>query len=244
MARDSLNEIALRRHTDKSSAGHNYCPIYERLFAHLRDKPVALLELGVFEGASLRTWAEYFTHPDTRIVGIDIDLGVGNHAAQPLWGRYYGSYQPLRQCYGPPPPGIATYLGDQAAVPAGLTGWHPDIVIDDASHVSSKTIASFKTWFPLLRPCGLYAVEDVNTSYDVRWGADESSADPDRPPRPGGQTAMQFLRRLADEVQAQIPQSEHVDLIRLAPEYHLGFDIDRLCFYPNMVVAHKRDTGI
>jgi hypothetical protein len=69
-----------------------------------------------------------------------------------------------------------TYLSDQAKIPHGLKDWHPDVTIDDASHLSSKTITSFRTWFPMLAHGGLYVVEDVATSYDVTyWGEAESN---------------------------------------------------------------------
>ena len=40
-----------------------------------------------------------------------------------------------------------------------------DIVIDDGSHVPEHQIATFKTLWPALRGGGLYAVEDIETSY-------------------------------------------------------------------------------
>jgi hypothetical protein len=35
-----------------------------------------------------------------------------------------------------------------------------DLVIDDASHIYGPTKASFQALFPLLRPGGLYLIED------------------------------------------------------------------------------------
>lgn len=40
-------------------------------------------------------------------------------------------------------------------VDAGL-----DLVVDDASHMLSETLSSFEQFFPLLRPGGLYIIED------------------------------------------------------------------------------------
>jgi hypothetical protein len=235
MGDPTLDELGLKYGTDKNSSGHGYCQIYDELFTPVRHEPIALLELGVAYGASLRMWDEYFDHPDTVIAGIDIHLGGG------LGGlATAGVHLPLRQRYGKPLPGIVTYFSDQTEVPSGLKDWHPDIVIDDASHYSSKTIASFKTWFPALRPGGVYVVEDVQTSYATRLvGEEEANPDPDQPPRlrPEAQTTMQFLRRLADEVQAQNPESPFN--FPVEPQYRLGFDIDWITFHPNLVVVHK-----
>jgi hypothetical protein len=229
----TLNDLAFKYGTDKSSAFHGYCQIYDQLLTPLRHEPVKLLELGVANGASIRMWDEYFDHPEAIIAGIDKDLGtkeiLGNHG-------YAGGYQPLNQRYGPPVPGVVTYLGDQAKVPHGLKGWVPDIIIDDASHLSTKTIASFHTWFPILKSGGIYVVEDVATSYDVTyWDESETSSDPDVPPRMGSQTTMQFLRRLADQVHA------YAWARTLRDEYLLDFEVAAICFYPNLVVVSKQD---
>src|SRR5215470_6705217 len=73
---DPLTRIALRYGTDKWGT-HFYTPVYHQLFAHLRDKPVRLLEIGVggyefarLGGASLAMWADYFANG--RVLGIDV----------------------------------------------------------------------------------------------------------------------------------------------------------------------------
>jgi cephalosporin hydroxylase len=38
----------------------------------------------------------------------------------------------------------------------------PDLVVDDASHTYEQTKASFEILFPLLRPGGIYSIEDCN----------------------------------------------------------------------------------
>jgi hypothetical protein len=65
---DPLTLLAIRHGTDKWGP-HFYTPIYHAVFAHLRDRPVRLLEIGVggyklrdVGGASLAMWADYFPH--------------------------------------------------------------------------------------------------------------------------------------------------------------------------------------
>jgi len=50
----------------------HYFPVYEELSVAIRSAPVKVLELGVYRGASLELWHEYFQSGST-IVGIDID---------------------------------------------------------------------------------------------------------------------------------------------------------------------------
>ncbi|MCH7773979.1 MAG: hypothetical protein IH784_06180, partial [Bacteroidetes bacterium] len=49
----------------------SYLEIYENYFDEFRDKDISFLEIGVNDGASLRTWKSYFQYG--KIYGIDID---------------------------------------------------------------------------------------------------------------------------------------------------------------------------
>ena len=198
-----LDEIGRTYGTDKSTLDHGYCDTYERLFEQHRDEPVNLLELGVYKGASLLMWAEYFTHRDTHIFGVD-----------------------LNECHIDDPR-VSTIQADQAAKPP--IKYSLDIVIDDASHISSKTIASFQVWFPQLKPGGLYIVEDLATSYYL-GGPTESNNDPDGHVfNRYHQSSVQFLRRLADEA-----------IGGCQPRYRLGYDLEWVTFRRNMAICKKR----
>src|ERR1700675_2422282 len=74
---DPLTRLSIRHGTDKWGP-HFYTPIYHELFAHLRERPIRLLEIGIggyavpsVGGASLAMWADYFGK--AKIVGIDIE---------------------------------------------------------------------------------------------------------------------------------------------------------------------------
>src|SRR5438270_4515151 len=127
----TLDEIGILCGTDKSSLRQGYLSHYERLFAHLRDTAFNLIEIGAYNGASLRTWAEYF--PRAFIVGIDIEPSAAKLAEDR----------------------IAVRIGSQADAQF-LTGvateFPPLIVIDDGSHRADHQIASFACLFPALRP--------------------------------------------------------------------------------------------
>src|SRR5215203_706034 len=64
-----LCDLAEKYGTDKGPSGHNYTPYYEEYLQHRRFRALTLLELGVWKGASLRMWRDYF--PSATIVGID-----------------------------------------------------------------------------------------------------------------------------------------------------------------------------
>jgi len=209
----TLDELGLKHQTDKSSSEHNYTWIYDRLFTSIREEPVELLELGVWEGASIAMWEEYFTHPDARIVGID-------HVP-----RYH-------------PAGLSSRVqlvhSDQAEIPVELQDATFDVIIDDASHISSKTIASFLTWWPRLKQHGFYIVEDLMTSYYTDNPV-EANPDPEgQVPNVYGRTAMQWFKRMADQVNGWM----------IPAQYSVGAfdDLAAISFHPNMVIVTKAKT--
>ena len=173
----TLDQIAIKHGTDKSSAHHGYCETYELYFTPLREKKLTLLELGFGGyqypdrgGAGAKTWAEYF--PKAEVYTID------NNYKNPL-----------------PHPRIhfnqVSQSDDVALSNLILHICSPDIIIDDASHTSPLTIRSFEILFPLLKSGGIYVVEDTHASYWTEHGFD------------GGwheNTTMNYFKRLTDSL--------------------------------------------
>jgi predicted O-methyltransferase YrrM len=56
-----------------------------------------------------------------------------------------------------------------------------DLVIDDASHLLGPTRASFEVLFPLLRPGGLFLIEDWNWQHKIAHGFHGAVTDPTSP---------------------------------------------------------------
>ena len=147
-----LSEILHRSSydTDKGSA---YLHDYDRKFAHLRESPVALLEVGIHRGGSLQLWRDYF--PSGTIVGFDLNPPASFSDDS---GRIR-----ILQC----DQGNASALA-QAAKSASPGGF--DIIIDDASHMGGLTAITFNTLFyDHLHPGGFYAIEDWGTGYWDSW---------------------------------------------------------------------------
>jgi cephalosporin hydroxylase len=119
---------------------------YQARFAHLRERPVALLEIGVARGGSLRFWADYFRAPGTRIVGVDITLPEA-----PLPGNVV-----LRRCDQMDAAGLSTIAGEHGPF---------DVIIDDASHQTAETQHCFDVLWPHVAVGGYYVVEDWAVGY-------------------------------------------------------------------------------
>lgn len=147
----TLEEIGRKHGTLKVQ--HGFMPIYERFFEPLREQKINLLEIGVHEGASLKTWLEYFTN--AHILGVDKDLkfpasGEGHHI-QTIQLDASKDYNWLIDSLG-----IHKY----------------DIIIDDGSHIQSEVMASFQGLWDSVKPGGYYVVEDLFAAYDPVWNPD------------------------------------------------------------------------
>jgi hypothetical protein len=129
----------------------HYFPIYTRHLERFRDRPVRVLEVGVYRGGGLDMWSRYLG-PQARLVGLDIDEA----AVRAVHGRF------------------AVELGDQQdpeVLRALERQYGPfDVIIDDGGHTMEQQIATAETLFPLLSDGGVLIVEDTHTSYWSEFG--------------------------------------------------------------------------
>ena len=176
----SLDQIAIRTGTDKSSRHHNYTPIYEKYLGHLRNEPITLFEIGhggymYYDrgGESARMWREYFHK--AKIISLDI------HLKKPIEG-------------------IDIRLGsqDDSVFLNSLVEevGRPDIIIDDGCHRSPESVKSFEILFPLLKSGGIYCWEDLEASYwRVASDGQDFGGGIDNP-----RSSMNYLKSLTDEI--------------------------------------------
>jgi len=147
---DQLHREKTGKISDKWAS---YLPYYDRQFADLRASPINLLEIGVQNGGSLETWAAYFANA-IEIIGCDIEPKCGHLEFDD--------------------PRIRVVVGDanEAATLNRISELADsfDIIIDDGSHQSHDIINCFLGFFRLLKPGGLYIVEDAHALYWHGWG--------------------------------------------------------------------------
>lgn len=139
----NLAELFDKYGSDKGKLG--YGPVYDEYFFPIKDKPIKLLELGVWSGGSLRAWQEYF--PSAQIIGVDevchptdlperITLETGKQEDTIFLDRLITAYGAF------------------------------DVVIDDCGHFWQPQQISFETLWPAVSPGGLYIIEDLGTSFN------------------------------------------------------------------------------
>ena len=128
--------------TDKGVT-HSYIESYESLFAPRKTDPLTLLEIGIFSGASLAAWDDYFSNDDARIIGIDITLSNLKFATDRRKVK------------------IAEMDGTDPLTPVLLNQKY-DIIIEDGSHKVEDQIRSLALFAPYLNPGGVYIAEDIS----------------------------------------------------------------------------------
>ncbi len=138
-----LDRIGTEECTDKCRYRHNYLQKYEFFLRDWKEKPLRLLELGVFKGGSERMWKRYF--PRAQIFGVDIDEACRVYAEERIEIR----------------------IGDlsQDEMLESLKEIRPHIIVDDASHFWSHQIKALFALFPALPSGGIYILEDLETSF-------------------------------------------------------------------------------
>jgi predicted O-methyltransferase YrrM len=124
---------------------------YERLVNDF-ERP-RMVELGIAYGGSL-VWFALRAKP-TKLVGVERKANRSAHLdgfidslglaaiVRPHYGVDQADRDQLRAI-------VSAEFGDDPI----------DLVIDDASHRYAATLASFETLFPMMRPGGLYVIED------------------------------------------------------------------------------------
>lgn len=127
--------------------GHNYTEVYERYMSPLRNTPIKLLEIGFGGGDSLKMWSDYFD--DVEVYCMDNNLGRISE---------YGYTHKDN---------IKIFFGDQSDRESIINAYREmgspqfDIIIDDGSHLSHHISLTFDALFEMLKPGGVYFVEDT-----------------------------------------------------------------------------------
>jgi 23S rRNA U2552 (ribose-2'-O)-methylase RlmE/FtsJ len=162
-----LTQIADKYTSDKGSKvalnplhpPHNFASIYNNIFESIRFDVKNVLEIGVFQGGSLRMWEEYF--PNAKIYGVDYDPR-----------NIYNSDR------------VKTFVFDQSDKKAIQNMMREidinfDIIIDDGSHDIFDQQKTFLYMFEFLLSKGFYIIEDLHSSTDLyaSWFLDKYNID-------------------------------------------------------------------
>jgi hypothetical protein len=124
----------------------HYFEVYDRHFSKFRNRPMNVLEIGIYSGGSLGMWRDYFG-PQCTVYGVDIEescklyerdgvrVFIGDQADRDFWSRLKREVPPI------------------------------DIIIDDGGHEPVQMLVTFEELFPHLNPGGVYLCEDIHGKF-------------------------------------------------------------------------------
>jgi hypothetical protein len=168
---------------------HHYGQFYDKYFSEYRDSK-KVLEIGIDTGISIQAWLDYF--PAATIYGTDITIQNNLRFNDPdnrvvLFSGDQGNIEDLNKF-------ISTYGGDF------------DIIIDDGGHTMQQQQLTLKTYFPYLKPGGMYVVEDLHTSYIVGHQYNPTST---------STTTLTLLKHLQNNLQDRTESTEFISVEEL-----------------------------
>lgn len=142
---DPLTELSLKHQTDKGTL-HGFTRFYHKLFSEKRESIKKVLEVGIYWGASLFMWRDYFPHAD--IYGIDYQVN----------DKVKGQERIIV--------GTADQDNKEQLVSV-MNQWGApsfDIILDDGGHFVSQQRITLETYWKYLAPGGVYIIEDLHTN--------------------------------------------------------------------------------
>jgi hypothetical protein len=135
---DTLGCLSNLYKCDKSSR-HCYIDlVYSKEFEKVRHDQISLLEIGVYNGASIRMWRDYFTNAE--LYGIDISIksqSIPCHLIQ-----------------------ADAYSDDIINI---LDGYRFDYIIEDGSHNLEDQLYVCNTYIQWLKVGGKLIIEDIQS---------------------------------------------------------------------------------
>jgi len=147
-----LKNLAKRYKTDK--VRHGFIPIYSSYLKSFRQKAKFVIEIGIKYGASLKMWHDYF--PKATIVGID---NMVKHDPS-IWAKSeFESRVIVWKADQSNPKDLSRFIYQSQ----GMMG-KVDLIVDDGSHKMYDQQLTLAKLFVMLRPGGIYVIEDLDTS--------------------------------------------------------------------------------
>ena len=137
--------------TDKWTDHYYVQDLYEPLFEQFQNKKVNVLEIGVWNGESMKLWHDYFVNAKN-IVGIDIFVRSSFKEVSGWLKDYDVKLHKFN------------YHEDTDKFNEFADTYKEgfDIIIDDGSHWYENQINTYKKFKNLMKPGGVYIIEDIS----------------------------------------------------------------------------------
>jgi hypothetical protein len=129
--------------TDKNDLGYidNF---YEDLFESIKNNPIKMMEIGVYNGGSIKLWKDYF-HNESEIYASDISYFSHLDGTYSIIGDMYSDEQ------------VSKFSND-----------YFDLIIDDGPHSFESFVLVMQKYFSKIKKDGVLIIEDVINSAWVK----------------------------------------------------------------------------
>lgn len=208
-----LCRLAEKHDTDK---GTQFTQVYHRWLGGVREQRLRMLEIGLYNGGSFRMWRDYL--PNATLHGIDIE-------ERTLAYQHEVPNSEVRLVDQGDPYALAAFVGE--------LGGNYDMILDDGGHTMEQQIVSFEVLWPTVMPGGIYAIEDLATSYYCEYGGRGIG-------EPG--TAVDYCKGLIDAVQrkqAMYPPGSSRRAASVVEIAKLRADVASVHFHPGLALVVK-----
>jgi len=139
MSAEILEDLNKTHLSDKGGKHPYLKKYYSKVFGPIRNQSLHIMEVGIYHGASLKLWKDYF--PKSTLYGVDIKNRK----------TFFENLDRLNLFVG---------RSDSASTYKNVTGQF-DIIIDDGNHRAKTQIPTFEILWPKLKNKGLYIIEDI-----------------------------------------------------------------------------------
>ena len=197
---DILNQFIKQRSTKVGEFGY----IYSEILANLTGDNIAILEIGQRRGETFKTLLDVL--PTATVYGIDI--GRGEYRQMNIKAELEKYSSRARPFVGDQTDeALLNRIGTEALKKHG--GF--DMVIDDGGHSMEQQQTSLRVLSSYMKPRGIYAIEDIETSYYEQYGGGEVG-------KPG--TTIDLMKQLIDVVNRDYIEGHYKALNR--PRRNVG----------------------
>jgi hypothetical protein len=144
----SLVDLADNSRTDKNTV-HSYLPLYQQLLVNKKDNAKNVLEVGIWNGGSIKLWSDFFTN--ATVYGLDV------MHSNPLWDTIINKKN------------IVLYTSTDAYnVDFFKTNFlnkniRFDFMLDDGPHSLASMIQFIKLYSQVMTDDGILIIEDVQS---------------------------------------------------------------------------------
>lgn len=141
------NKLTLEGFSSDKGNIHSYLPVYEEILSPYREKASNILEIGLFQGHSLRMWKQYFKG---KVYGIDCSETPHDGMAdlRPIISEGTHNIYIMDAC-------------NEVEVAKAFKGAMFDVIIEDAGHEVNQQLGLYSIWKKYLTPNGIYIIEDI-----------------------------------------------------------------------------------